>query len=53
MKFGKYRGKKFDWIIDNDKSYCKWVIEQTSVNNFLHFKNFITQNALLYYKRSR
>jgi hypothetical protein len=26
IRFGKHRGKTYDWIYDNDKEYVAWVV---------------------------
>ena len=44
ITFGKHKCKKFSWIFDNDKSYCKWILDQKSTNNdFIRFQNFVKQ----------
>lgn len=35
LKFGKYKGKTVQYVLDNDRSYLHWIIEQ----NILLFNN--------------
>lgn len=31
INFGKYKGKSYGWILDNDKQYFRWVIRNMNV----------------------
>lgn len=49
ITFGKYKGKRFDWVYNNDRGYCNWCV--SSVNsglntndNFDMFANFVNEN---------
>lgn len=35
LKFGKYKGKSVQYVLDNDRTYLHWIIEQ----NILLFNN--------------
>jgi hypothetical protein len=43
--FGKYKGKTFEWVYDNDIKYVSWLLEtlEEEKNNFLvdYYKNRI------------
>jgi hypothetical protein len=36
--FGKYKDKTVEWLIENDISYCKWLVK----NNFLKSKHILS-----------
>lgn len=33
ISFGKHQGKTLDWLIENDKQYCRWAIENIDNNS--------------------
>lgn len=42
IKFGKYKGKFFDEILKNDKSYCLYILNKTEcTGDFKQFQSYI------------
>eukprot|EP00917_Polyrhabdina_sp_WS-2016_P032907 GHVP01070089.1.p1 GENE.GHVP01070089.1~~GHVP01070089.1.p1 ORF type:complete len:823 (-),score=120.03 GHVP01070089.1:1945-4413(-) len=45
ISFGKYKGKTFDWVVENDKQYCSWLRDQNDpFPCSLEFVNYLKQN---------
>jgi hypothetical protein len=46
ISFGKHKGKTYDYIIENDKSYCSFVLNQTNCSKgFKHFQDYLKLNC--------
>lgn len=45
--FGKYKGKEVDYVIENDQSYVKWVVNQPFLNS--EIKNYVKSKISLEY----
>ena len=42
INFGKYKGKEYSYVLENDKKYCKWIYDKCigtdfSNNNFIKY----------------
>jgi hypothetical protein len=37
--FGKYKDKTVEWLVDNDRGYCRWLIKQNGVSLFSRYEN--------------
>ena len=46
IEFGKYSGKSFKWIYENDKKYCLWLSKNKRYHNnsVVDFKYFLINN---------
>ena len=45
IKFGKHKGKTYNYMIDNEKSYCIYVLNQNDCSgDFKIFQNFLNNN---------
>lgn len=49
INFGKYKGKEFNFVFENDKKYCKWIYDKSvdtdfSNNNFIKYLSNIYIN---------
>ena len=33
LKFGKYKGKTFKYLVDNDHDYCNWILQLEDFKN--------------------
>jgi hypothetical protein len=34
IQFGKYKGKTFSWIVENDMGYAKWLLKKQEERHF-------------------
>jgi uncharacterized protein (DUF3820 family) len=41
MPFGKYKGRKVQQVVAFDKQYCKWLLSQDMMDNFVELKTSI------------
>ena len=45
ITFGKHKGKTYDYMIKNEKSYCLFVLnQQICSGGFKEFQNFLKNN---------
>ncbi len=45
ISFGKYKNKSFDYVLENDKSYCRWILQQTSIHEGIQqLKKYLIEN---------
>ena len=45
IKFGKYKGRKFEDILLEDKPYCMWVLKQQTTSRYmLVLQNWLVKN---------
>lgn len=50
MNMGKHQGKSFLWILQNDVSYCKWIMKNAKYGyHILKFKAYVNENYCKYY----
>ena len=35
IDFGKYHGKTYSYVLENDVAYCNWLLRQLNVNGKL------------------
>ena len=48
ITFGKYKGKTYEYLINNDINYCIWISAQNSDNIELNkFKNYLIKSNIL------
>lgn len=53
IHFGKYRGKTMEWLLDNDKNYCKYLINNVAVGTNKQAANFAKSMAPYYAERQQ
>jgi len=42
ITFGKYNGHTYQYVLDNDRTYCNWVLKQTTFNGrMIHFQRWL------------
>tara|TARA_R100000278_G_scaffold56542_1_gene46738 strand:- start:4144 stop:4467 length:324 start_codon:yes stop_codon:yes gene_type:complete len=47
INFGKYKGKEYNYVLENDDKYCKWIYEK-SINTEFSNNNFIKYLSNIY-----
>jgi hypothetical protein len=45
IKFGKHKGKSYSYMVENEKAYCMYVLNQTECSGiFKEFQDFLKKN---------
>jgi hypothetical protein len=53
LKFGKYKGKTFRYVLNHDINYCNWISKQESNNRkFIEFQYWLKNLEVDTYRRS-
>jgi hypothetical protein len=44
LNFGQYKGKTYEYMINNEKRYCMWILENSLHTSVNPFKEYLNEN---------